>query len=90
MTLIIQRYSLSRSAQHIIALQIVDIQLFRPLRRHPPPEWAQQLSLHSEGIRLLSGGKVVINIAEQRCKFINTSCSGMTDDINNSMIFIKP
>ena len=33
--------------------------LFRSLRRHPPPERAQQLPLHSEGIRLLSEGEVV-------------------------------
>ena len=50
----------------IISLQVAyvddnqDKLLFHPLKRHPPPERAQQLSLHSEGIRLLNGGKVVI------------------------------
>ena|SRR5579863_3430935 len=61
------------SAQHVIATAVIDTYLFRSLRRHPPPERAQQLSLHSECIHLLSEGKVVINIAEHHIKYINIS-----------------
>ena len=36
--------------------------MLNPLRRQMPPERVQHFSLHSKGIRLLSGGKSVINM----------------------------
>ena len=54
---------------------------FRPLRRHPSPERAQQLSLHTEGIRLLYGGKVVPILFLSSLCDPNSYCNALNKDI---------